>query len=71
MSSSVFILSENNIPDASEMRFGIVCAEWNNNITFKLLEGALSTLKEYGEQEQAIKVMHVPGSFELSMAVQS
>ena len=65
MSSSVFILSDNNIPDASEMRFGIVCAEWNNNITFKLLEGALSTLKEYGVQEQAIKVMHVPGSFEL------
>lgn len=65
MSSSVFILSDNNIPDASEMRFGIVCAEWNNNITFKLLEGTLSTLKEYGVQEQAIKVMHVPGSFEL------
>lgn len=65
MSSSVFILSDNNIPDASEMRFGIVCAEWNNNITFKLLEGALSALKKYGVQEQAIKVMHVPGSFEL------
>ena len=65
MSSSVFTLSDNNIPDASEMRFGIVCAEWNNNITFKLLEGTLSTLKEYGVQEQAIKVMHVPGSFEL------
>ncbi|EHG24086.1 6,7-dimethyl-8-ribityllumazine synthase [Alloprevotella rava] len=65
MSSSVFTLSDNNIPDASEMRFGIVCAEWNNNITFKLLEGALSTLKENGVQEQAIKVMHVPGSFEL------
>ena len=65
MSSSVFTLSDNNIPDTSEMRFGIVCAEWNNNITFKLLEGALSTLKKYGVQEQAIKVMHVPGSFEL------
>ena len=65
MSSSVFTLSDSNIPDASEMRFGIVCAEWNNNITFKLLEGTLSTLKEYGVQEQAIKVMHVPGSFEL------
>jgi 6,7-dimethyl-8-ribityllumazine synthase len=65
MSSSVFTLSDNNIPDASEMRFGIVCAEWNDNITFKLLEGALSTLKKYGVQEQAIKVMHVPGSFEL------
>ncbi len=37
MSSSVFILSDNNIPDASEMRFGIVCAEWNNNITFNEL----------------------------------
>ena len=28
------------VPDASEMRFGIVASEWNQNVTEKLLEGA-------------------------------
>lgn len=65
MSSSVFTLPDKNVPDASEMRFGIVCAEWNNNITDKLLDGTITTLKKNGVQDQAITVMRVPGSFEL------
>lgn len=35
----------NSVPDASEMRFGIVVSEWNHNITGALLEGAVKTLK--------------------------
>ena len=36
------------VPDASDMRFGIVCSEWNSNITFNLLRGAEETLKRHG-----------------------
>lgn len=54
-----------NIPDASEMRFGIVVSEWNNNITSTLLQGAIDTLKENGAKMENITIRTVPGSFEL------
>lgn len=41
-------LSEYNIakvPDASNMCFGIVVSEWNDEITGALLDGCVSTLK--------------------------
>ena len=53
------------VPSGKGMRFGIVVSEWNNSITDALLDGALSTLKSNGVQEEDITVMHVPGSFEL------
>ena len=65
MSTESFSLCRNDIPDASEMRFGIIVTEWNKDITDKLLEGALRVLKENGAGEHAITVMYVPGSFEL------
>jgi len=65
MSSEQFSLQAANLPDASEMRFGIVVAEWNNHITDKLLDAAVETLRKAGVQESAITVMRVPGSFEL------
>ena len=65
MSSEQFSLQAGQLPDASEMRFGIVVAEWNNHITDKLLAAAVDTLRQAGVQESAITVMRVPGSFEL------
>ena len=35
----------NSIPNAENMRFGIVVSEWNESITKGLLDGALSALK--------------------------
>lgn len=35
----------NSVPNAENMRFGIVVSEWNSNITGPLLEGAVTTLK--------------------------
>jgi 6,7-dimethyl-8-ribityllumazine synthase len=58
------------VPDASEMRFGIVVSDWNSEITFSLLDGAISTLKKHGTEEGAILVKHVPGSFELTLGAQ-
>ena len=50
---------------AKGMTFGIVVAEWNENITAALLEGAKSTLIKHGVDQDDINVMTVPGSFEL------
>ena len=56
----------NSVPDASQMRFGIVVSEWNHNITGALLEGAVNTLKKHGAKDENILVYYVPGSFELT-----
>ena len=53
------------IPDATDMRIGIVVSEWNNHITDKLLEGAVQTLQENGVGLPKITIKRVPGSFEL------
>ena len=55
----------NSVPDASDMRFGIVVSEWNSNITGALLEGAVNTLKKHGVKDENLLVQTVPGSFEL------
>ena len=56
----------NSVPDASEMNIGIVVAEWNRNITEKLLRGACDTLERHGVKQENIVVKRVPGSFELT-----
>lgn len=53
------------MPDASAMKVGIVVAEWNYDITSKLLEGAYHTLTANGMKPGNIHVCWVPGSFEL------
>lgn len=65
MSSQSFSFKSNDIPDTTNMRFGIVVSEWNNHITEKLLEGAVKTLCENGVPESNITIHHVPGSYEL------
>jgi len=53
------------VPDASDMRFGIVVSEWNVNVTNALLRGACNTLLQHGVDTENILVKYVPGSFEL------
>ena len=57
--------NSNTVPDASNMCFGIVVAEWNPEITGALLNGAVSTLEKHGALPENIHVKTVPGSFEL------
>lgn len=59
-----------NIPDASNMCFGIVVAEWNEDITGALLDGAVKTLEKHGALPENIHVKTVPGSFELVYGAQ-
>ena len=58
------------IPDASGMRFGIVVADWNREVTGALLEGAVSTLRRHGVVDDDIVTRHVPGTFELTLGAQ-
>jgi 6,7-dimethyl-8-ribityllumazine synthase len=58
------------VPSAGEMRFGIVVAEWNSEITMALLDGALKALKSHEVADSNILVKHVPGSFELPLGAQ-
>lgn len=60
----------NQVPDASNMCFGIVVAEWNPEITGALLDGAVKTLKKHGALPENIHVKTVPGSFELIYGAQ-
>ena len=54
-----------SVPDAAGMHVGIVVSEWNQEITGALLAGAKETLMRHGVSESDIKVVTVPGSFEL------
>lgn len=57
-----------SVPDASAMKVGIAVADWNSNITYKLLDGAVETFTKHGVKPENITVKHVPGSFELPFA---
>ena len=59
-----------SVPGAGKMRFGIVVADWNKEVTWSLLEGANKTLREHGATDNNIIVRHVPGSFELTLGAQ-
>jgi len=65
-SQNLSIFDKTNLPDASKMRFGIVVAEWNKEITSSLLNGALDALKAAGVDGINIHVIDVPGTFELT-----
>lgn len=56
---------KSSIPNAKDLRFGIVVSEWNENITEGLFNGAKKTFLENGVAEENIIRWDVPGSFEL------
>lgn len=58
------------VPDAGEMRIGIVVSDWNKEITWSLLDGAVNILIKHGVTDKNIVVKHVPGSFELTLGAQ-
>ncbi|NOT74584.1 MAG: 6,7-dimethyl-8-ribityllumazine synthase [Cyclobacteriaceae bacterium] len=56
--------------DLSNKRFAIVVAEWNEDITEALYEGAVSALTEAGAKKKHVVRHNVPGSFELTLGAQ-
>jgi len=62
---------KNKLPSKEKLcnrKYAIVVADWNSDITFAMLEGALKTLEENGVKEENIDVKHVAGTFELTYA---
>ena len=54
--------------NAEGLSFGIVVSRFNDFVTSKLLNGALSTFKEQGANEGSLEVVWVPGAFEIPQA---
>ncbi|MCK0160175.1 6,7-dimethyl-8-ribityllumazine synthase [Allomuricauda sp. F6463D] len=60
------VYDKNKIPNAKDLRFGIVVSEWNNEITEALYQGAKETFLDCGALSENIVRWKVPGSFELT-----
>ncbi|MCA4894691.1 MAG: 6,7-dimethyl-8-ribityllumazine synthase [Cytophagales bacterium] len=54
----------------SNKKFAIVVAEWNEDVTEPLFEGAYHALVKMGVKKSNIVRKNVPGSFELPLAAQ-
>lgn len=68
MSSSLKNLSDFShlqVKSAEGIKFAIVVAQWNAEITGALLAGAIDGLLKNGASEDNIQVIEVPGSYEL------
>ena len=65
MSTRSFNIDLSLIPNATNVKFGIVVSNWNGDITNNLLNGSLELLDSVNVPKKNIQVMNVPGSFEL------
>lgn len=61
-------LEDRQVTPHPDSRFGIVAARFNEDITNRMLEGALAGLRERGVADEAVRVVRVPGSFEIPLA---
>jgi len=59
------VYDKTTIPNAKDLRFGIVVSEWNETITERLYNGTVETLRDCGAIEENIIRWNVPGSYEL------
>ncbi|XP_050258130.1 6,7-dimethyl-8-ribityllumazine synthase, chloroplastic [Quercus robur] len=59
-----------SVTNTQALRFAVVVARFNEIITKRLLEGALSTFNHYSVLEDNIDVVWVPGSFEIGVAAE-
>jgi 6,7-dimethyl-8-ribityllumazine synthase len=56
---------------AAGLRFAIVVARWNAVITDRLLQGALDALLRSGAAREQIRIVRVPGSWEIPAAART
>jgi 6,7-dimethyl-8-ribityllumazine synthase len=56
---------------ASEFKFAIVAARYNEDIVEALLDGARAAWRMHGGIDAALRVEHVPGAFELPLAART
>lgn len=59
----------NQLPSAEVLgrqRYAIVVADWNSDITYPMMLGAVETLTKHGVSVDNIDIVHVPGAVELT-----
>jgi 6,7-dimethyl-8-ribityllumazine synthase len=54
-----------SMPDGSHLRIGVVVSDFNTDITGPMLEGVLTTLAACKVKKNNVRVIHVPGGFEV------
>ena len=59
---------DTQLPSGTDMKIGIVVADWNDNITHALYEGTFDTLLKHEVEADNITTIQVPGAFELPTA---
>ena len=60
------VYDKSKIPNAKQLRFGIVVSEWNHEITEALYNGAHEALVDCGALPENVVRWNGPGSFELT-----
>ena len=53
--------------NARDLRFGIVVSKFNEFVSSRLEADALETLKKHGAAEEHLKIVRVPGAFEIPL----
>jgi 6,7-dimethyl-8-ribityllumazine synthase len=56
---------------AARLRFGIVAAKFNQQVTNKLLNACVETLSAHGVRKESIHVVRVPGAFEIPLVARA
>ncbi len=56
-----------SLPDGRNRKIGVVVSRFNLDITERLLEGTLGTLRRYGVKDKDVKKVFAPGAFELPL----
>jgi len=54
---------------AEGLRFAVVASRFNDEIVSGLLDGALDCLRRHGAKDDDVRVVRVPGAFEIPQAV--
>ena len=57
--------------DGHGLKIGVAVARFNHFVTSRLLEGAREGLSRHGVADGDVTLVHVPGSFELSLTVKN
>lgn len=63
-------INTEGLQSIANKRIAIVTAEWNEEVTFVMRNGAVDFLRQYGATDSDLLVKQVPGSFELVYGAQ-
>jgi 6,7-dimethyl-8-ribityllumazine synthase len=56
-------------PDGKNIRLALIVARFNEEVTARLLEGALAEARALGVHQDRITILRVPGAFEIPLVV--